>query len=226
MSHVLDRPVWNALASTHVGFALGDDQARRYLPDVAMFAAAADASAESLDALAALIAPGEAVGLIEAGPPIAPRGFSVRGDAAVVQLVAEKVSDVRLIDCVVLGDADAPEMAALAALTRPGPYFANTHRFGDFIGVRLDGRLVAMAGARMQVPGFAEVSGVCTHPDFRGRGYAGALIARVAAGFRARGAMPFLHSYPDNAAALALYHSLGFAIRSELRFVQLVREQV
>lgn len=224
MRHLLDRPVWNALASSHTGFALGDARARRYRSDIAMFAAAADASAESLAALSALVAPGETIALVEAESHAVPSGFSLLSDAAVVQLVAETPGPVASLTCVRLGDADAAEMAALAELTRPGPYFANTHRFGDFVGVRVDGRLVAMAGARMQMPGFAEVSGVCTHPDFRGRGYARALIARVAAGFHARGAMPFLHSYPDNAAALALYRSLGFAARHELRFVQLIRE--
>jgi ribosomal protein S18 acetylase RimI-like enzyme len=223
VSHVLDRPVWNALASAHADMAIGDARARRYRPDIAMFAAAADTRAESLAALTELIAPGEAIGLVETLFPITPPGFSVRSDAAVVQLVAEAAGDAPSIDCIPLGDADAAEMAELAALTRPGPYFANTHRFGDFIGVRVDGRLAAMAGARIRVPGFAEISGVCTHPDFRGRGYARALIARVAASFRVRGATPFLHSYPDNAAALALYRTLGFAVRSELRFVQLIR---
>ena len=89
-------------------------------------------------------------------------------------------------------------MLALATLTRPGPFFARTHQLGAFIGVKQDGRLVAMAGERMQPTGFTEVSGVCTHPDPRGRGYAGGLMRQVAARILARGETPFLHAYADN----------------------------
>uniref|UniRef100_UPI0013D05BE5 GNAT family N-acetyltransferase n=1 Tax=Acinetobacter baumannii TaxID=470 RepID=UPI0013D05BE5 len=75
-----------------------------------------------------------------------------------------------------LGDAGAAQMLALATLTEPGPFFARPHRLGRFIGVRHEGRLIAMAGERMRTPGFTEVSGVCTHPDFRGAGLAGKLM--------------------------------------------------
>ena len=111
-----------------------------------------------------------------------------------VQMVAETLAGGSDIDFLELGDADAAEMLALATLTEPGPFFTRTHRLGDFIGIRHAGRLVAMAGERMKPEGFTEVSGVCTHPDFRGRGYAGALMRVVAARIAARGEMPFLHA--------------------------------
>jgi hypothetical protein len=73
-----------------------------------------------------------------------------------------------------------------------------------------------MGGERMKPDGFTEVSGVCTHPDHRGRGYAAALMRKVATGIQARGETPFLHAYASNREALALYERLGFATRCEV----------
>lgn len=131
-------------------------------------------------------------------------------------MVADSVAPPQPLDFLELGDPDAPEMLALATLTEPGPFFANTHRLGGFIGIREGSRLVAMAGERMKLPGYTEVSGVCTHPDFRGRGYAGRLMRIVAARIIAQGDRPFLHAYADNQGAIALYETLGFRPRSEM----------
>ncbi len=122
---------------------------------------------------------------------------------------------------VTLGDSDADAMLALATLTRPGPFYRHTNRLGDFIGVKITGRLAAMAGERMKPQGFTEVSGVCTHPDFRGQGYAGGLMRLVAQRIIARGETPFLHVYPDNAGAIALYETLGFRFRAALHYTVL-----
>jgi len=139
-------------------------------------------------------------------------------------MIADRITPAaRAIDFLPLGEADAAEMRALARLTRPGPFAALTHRLGGFIGVRREGRLVAMAGERMRTGGFTEVSGVCTHPDHRGQGYAGALMRVVAARMLARGETPFLHTYADNRAAIGLYESLGFRLRAPLNMAVLVR---
>jgi predicted GNAT family acetyltransferase len=122
-----------------------------------------------------------------------------------------------------LDDDDAPEMLALATLTEPGPFLARTHAMGRFRGARLDGRLAAMAGERMRLPGYTEVSGVCTHPDFRGRGLARRLSQIVAAAIQARGETPFLHAWATNTAAIALYESLGFAHRCSVNVAVLKR---
>ncbi|HEX4693502.1 GNAT family N-acetyltransferase [Sphingomonas sp.] len=115
-------------------------------------------------------------------------------------------------------------MYDLAVLTRPGPYVSRTNQLGDFIGVKLDGRLVAMAGERMAMPGLREVSGVCTHPDFRGRGYAAGLMRIVAARMHARGEVPFLHAYASNTGAIGLYESLGFRHRATMIATVLVND--
>ena len=114
-------------------------------------------------------------------------------------------------------------MAALADHAKPGPWGPATHRYGPFFGVREDGRLLAMAGQRMLMPGMAEVSGVATWADCRGRGLARALIGHVMREMVARGETPFLHSYADNAGAIALYQSLGFRIRRQVDVLVIAR---
>lgn len=115
-------------------------------------------------------------------------------------------------------------MGALATLTEPGPFFARTHTLGGFIGVRIDGRPAAMAGERMRFPGHVEVSGVCTHPDFRGQGLAWRLSAAVAADIQQRGDTPFLHAWTTNTAAISLYEGLGFVVRTRVHVAVLRRK--
>jgi predicted GNAT family acetyltransferase len=125
-------------------------------------------------------------------------------------------SDGRAFAIEPLGDADAAEMLALALLTQPGPYRSRTHTLGRFLGVRDGARLVAMAGERLHVEGFHEISAVCTHPDYRSRGYGAALMRAVGARIIAEGDTPFLHTYATNTGAIALYRQLGFEVRAEV----------
>jgi hypothetical protein len=226
-AHPLDRPVWSALSTRQAAVSLGDARALRLAPDYGLFAAAADGSAESLAALAALVPPGGAVatvGVAEPGPvPGAATDAHLIWQMACGELTEAEASPD--LDIVPLGEADAPQMLALATLTRPGPFFARTHQLGEFVGVKgPDGALLAMAGERMKPVGFTEVSGVCTAPDHRGRGYAGALMRVVAGRILARGETPFLHSYAHNTGAIALYETLGFALRREVTMTVLTRD--
>ncbi len=224
MNHPLDRPVWTALTGRQRDFATGGPAALRYLPRINILAASADASPESLAALAALVPPGGAIATVEAEPMPVPPGLAVTTQAQLVQMLAERPAAPQPIDYLDLGDADAHEMLELATRMRPGPFVSHTHRLGDFIGIRAKGRLVAMAGERMRAPGLTEVSAVCTDPDFQGRGLAGRLMRIVMARIVARGEMPFLHSYADNAGAIALYEKLGFRIRREVTATFLERQ--
>ena len=122
-----------------------------------------------------------------------------------------------------LHDVDAPAMFDLATSTKPGPWRANSHRMGGFAGVHEGSRLIAMAGERMKLPGWTELSGVCTHPDARGRGLATALMGVVAGRALARGERIFLHAFADNAGAIGLYERLGFRIRCEVTFTTWAR---
>jgi predicted GNAT family acetyltransferase len=217
MSHPLDRPVWSALTTRQAYLASGNDLALRIDPEVGLFAASADRSPESLGALAALTPDEGVIGLVELDQPPIPAGTALVSSALCHQMVAHGIAArAAHFPIVPLTDADAPEMLALATLTRPGPFFKRTHQLGDFFGAKVDGRLVAMAGERMKPEGFTEVSGVCTHPDHRGKGYAAALMAHVATRILARGETPFLHAYSDNTGAIGLYERMGFALRRQI----------
>jgi predicted GNAT family acetyltransferase len=222
--HVLDRPVWESLASLHAALSIGGALAKRYRHDVNLFASARDDSPAALDALAALVAPGEQVYVLQVPEIAVPSALQATKTALGVQMVATRpIPAEGGEDIVVLGDADASEMLALAQLTRPGPFLARTHVMGMFRGIRINGRLAAMAGERMRMPGCTELSGVCTHPDFRGRGLARRLSAVVCAGIEARGETPFLHAWKDNHPAIALYERLGFRLRAEVNVAVLER---
>jgi predicted GNAT family acetyltransferase len=216
--HPLDRAAWSALTSRQAHLALGDARARRLDPAYGLFAAAAENSPRDLEALAELVRATGPAALFEADPPQEVPGLAITPGAPISQYVAEApVFAAQSFEVVDLGEADAPEMLALARLTEPGPFFARTHQLGDFVGVRLGGRLAAMAGERLKLSGYTEVSAVCTHPDFRGRGYAAGLMSLVARRIVARGEIPFLHAYDHNAAALELYERLGYHRRRSVK---------
>ena len=211
----LDRPIWTALTTRQAEFARGAPPALAFRADVEPFAAATTDA--DLEALSRLHLPGDFLLLIQSVPSPPLPGLQLVSQAVGVQMVSvREVPGPRPHDAVPLGDADAPEMIALAELTKPGPFRSSTHKLGQFWGIRREGRLVAMAGERLKVPGMTEVSGVCTHPDWRGHGFAAQLSAFVAALIRDRGETPFLHAYADNTAAIGLYEKLGFEIRTEM----------
>ena len=214
------RPVWNCLNGRQSRLAVARGTAVRIDPRYGPFAAAQDQSGEAQAALAALLTgPGDAVWLVEAEPWPAPPGTRVVRTATLLQMVAIHPMPSQPADgeFVTLGEVDVPEMAALAGATEPGPWGPLTHRYGQFYGLRAGGRLIAMAGERMlPAAGLAEVSGVCTYPEFRGAGLAARLIRWVMAAQQARGDMPFLHSYAANASAIRLYETLGFRARREM----------
>lgn len=221
----LDRPVWASLTTFHRALSEGDASARRFQRDVNLFASARDDGEEAQMGFAKLVSPGEHVYLLQVPAIAVPPGLRATRTAKGVQMVATRPLAVEADgEIEFLTDADAPEMLALATLTEPGPFLSRTHHMGRFIGIRHEGRLAAMAGERMRFPGFTEVSGVCTHPDFRGKGFARRLSAAVTSAIQARGEIAFLHAWATNAPAIALYQTLGFELRSEVNVAVLETE--
>jgi ribosomal protein S18 acetylase RimI-like enzyme len=121
-------------------------------------------------------------------------------------------------EAVPLGPADVPQMLDLAGRTKPGPFLARTVEMGTYLGIHSGGALIAMAGERLHLAGWTEISAVCTEPSWRGHGLASRLVLAVAAGIRARGEVPFLHALASNVSAIRLYEELGFRVRQRIMF--------
>jgi predicted GNAT family acetyltransferase len=224
---LLERPVWSALTTAHAGFARGNDLARRYAPDVAPMCSVREVSEACLQALAALMAPSDIVGLFSAEPVAAGGGLVVLAQKFVEQMVYERSETPAAAEAgavVNLTPEDVPEMMRLVDLTQPGPFARRTIALGSYIGIRSAGTLIAMAGERMKFDGFTEISAVCTHPEHRGRGLASLLVTTLMRQILDRGETPFLHVFSDNARAAALYQHLGFAPRRSIGVTVLKRE--
>lgn len=218
MTEPLARPIWHALNGRQAALAVGDERARRFRCDISPFVACADDSAETLAGIARLLPDKGVLLFLQAGEPPLPPGCREVERGLGVQMVAKGFDPVARPEGVEpLAETDWPAMLALAKSTRPGPFRERTPSFGQFWGVKdADGSLLAMAGERLKIEGMTEVSGVCTHPDARGRGLAGLLSAHVASEIARRGETPFLHAYADNSAAIRLYERLGFVLTREV----------
>lgn len=220
MRHPLDHPIWSALTGPHAGLAIGGEGALRYPADISPFAAVRDDSPESLAALATLLQGEESVVLVRSTPPVLPPDLELVTQAMAMQMVAaDATPDTASADPELLGPDDHPAMYELATLTRPGPFAPRSMTLGTFWGIRDQGRLVAMAGERLRQDDWTELSGVCVHPEQRGRGFGRLLSSHVARNIRARGERPYLHAYSSNSIAIELYRSLGFQPREMMHVV-------
>ncbi|MEM1386224.1 MAG: GNAT family N-acetyltransferase [Pseudomonadota bacterium] len=223
-ARLLDRPVWSTLSSRQAHLGVQQAHARAFRRDVAQFAAI-DPRADPEAADLATLAKGRPEGLVLMQAGNAPAGpkLQVAETFAGVQMVASRsFAPVEHPGITVLCREDIPSMLSLVALAKPGPFKRETFQTGDYVGIKVNGHLVAMAGERLKMTSFAEISAVCTHPRFRGRRLAGALIQHVARTIGDRGETPFLHTYASNRRAIELYERLGFELRAEMRIVRLV----
>jgi ribosomal protein S18 acetylase RimI-like enzyme len=214
-SAALDNPIWSALNSAQSDWALGGPLARRFPADVAPFGGLLEQSAEAYQALEAIL-PGATTALFLSAPPQLPPGWQLLHGGQMYQMTVDQPIDEDVFTYRQLHPADVPEILALTRLTEPGPFLARTIHLGSYFGIYQQGRLAAMAGERLHLTGFTEISAVCTHPDFRGRGFGNALLSMVRNRILARGEMPFLHVRASNATAIRLYQKQGFAIRARL----------
>jgi predicted GNAT family acetyltransferase len=214
----LDYPIWSALTTRQAHLRQGDRLACRYFPDVAPFAAISPEATETAagwQALHALLQTDEQVALLALDDINPIDALHAQRIGALHQMVAarpvaESIDD---RDIIQLSESDAPEMFELAQKAKPGPFGKRTHQMGRYIGIRDAGRLIAMAGERMQLDGYVEISAVCVDADYRGNGLAGRLVKVLHKQIGLRGDTPFLHVLSDNHAAIALYRRLGFEQR-------------
>jgi ribosomal protein S18 acetylase RimI-like enzyme len=218
--HPLDNVIWQALSTRQTEFAESSEKASRFVPEVSPLAGLREPTPEGYESLAELLPSEGTIALFLDTPYQDQCGWNLIAGAPLLQMVCEdgaslakllSASDAQLVE---LNAEHSAAMTELTALTKPGPFYKRTHDLGTFLGICRDGKLVAMAGERLKVPGYTEVSAVCTHPEHAGKGYARILMTEVMRRIRDRGETPFLHVRKDNERAIELYQRLGFSRRS------------
>lgn len=225
ISHPLDNPVWQSLTSQHVALAQMSGQAARYPADVAPFIAVGSDQVPAAGQLRTLVDAGERVYLLGVAPPLTP-GWHVLQQGSVAQMVCRSPIDaIPGPQTRELSRANRDDMMALTALVFPGFFRTRTIRMGRYLGIYCGNTLAAMAGERMRLDGYQEISAVCTHPDFVSRGFAARLVAELCNASLMRGMIPFLHVFRDNARAWMLYERLGFVDRGDIPLWEVQRTQ-
>ena len=218
--------MWHSLTTKHSPYAIGGDLARRYPPDIGPFTSVIANEQAAFDALTGLVSSGEVVDITGGHPPLG-EAWTLRHQLMLVQLVYNGSAIEReQTDSMItrLMTADIPAMLALVELTHPGPFRQRTIELGPYLGIWQDGQLVAMAGLRFHVPGYREISAVCTHPSFQRRGYARMLLKQLISDIQNVGEVPFLHVASEKTGAYTLYESLGFKQRTEFPLYILQRQ--
>jgi ribosomal protein S18 acetylase RimI-like enzyme len=219
--HELDDPILASLRGPHRGMALVAGPCVRYPPEVAPFLACEAASGEADPH--ALVAAGETVYLLGEAPRVAP-AWSLRSYPELAQMVCEApLAPVAGPGIALLGESDRAQVLELTALVYPHYFRPRTMDLGRYFGIHLDGRLAAIIGERMATDASQEISAVCTHPDFLGRGLARCLLAFLANDVLAQGRLPFLHVSHANERAKSLYERNGFRVRRDIGFHSLQR---
>jgi ribosomal protein S18 acetylase RimI-like enzyme len=216
--HVLDNPVWHALTTQHAGLALTADGAARYPAEIVPFAGVGEPTARAADQLTSLVDDAESVFVVSVAPS-PPPGWTLEPKKPVLQMICNARSpEVPGPPVRTMTAAEAPDMIELTDLVFPGFFRPRTLDMGAYYGIYDGSRLAAMAGERMRLDGYQELSAVCTHPSYAGRGYAQRLLALLSNSAFDRGFAPFLHVYADNARAIGVYRKMGFADRVTLPF--------
>jgi GNAT superfamily N-acetyltransferase len=211
MPGLLDNIMWNCLSGPHAHFATGADGVRRYAPGFSPIVGCRDPERPDFATLANYCQPGESF-YLDIWSGTAPDGWRVDREASMFKMVwdaAQPDADAAP-DAVALRPEHAAQAVELARLTNPGPFGMRTPELGEYFGYFDDGRLIAMAGERMCAGELHEVSGICTHPDFQGRGLARRLTLKLVRRQMQRGKRPFLHVMSHNAPARTLYARMGF----------------
>jgi predicted GNAT family acetyltransferase len=231
--HPLDNSIWQALTTRQSGLAESTGEARRFIPEISKLGALLAPTENAYASLAKLLSEGDTINLALEQPFQRRPKFSVIFSGPALQMVytnknaAQSPSNASTQPQIVeLGAHDAADMVELTNLTKPGPFALRTHELGTYLGIRQQGKLIAMAGERLKIPGFTEVSAVCTHPDHTGKGYAKILMLEIMRRIFDRGETPFLHVRESNLRAIELYERLGFAKRVLLQHTVLRRVKI
>ena len=225
MTSGLDNPFWSSLRTRHRDIALSAGEVARYPPEFAPFLGVAGGDVDVAAALEALVAPAESVLLLGIAPARVPAGWRLQAFADLAQMTCTApIPPVDGPEVIELTEAHRDDVLALTALVYPHYFRPRTMELGRYLGIYRDGRLAAMIGERLGMDAFQEISAICTHPDFNGRGYARRLIAQLSNDNLERGRTPFLHVSHENRRALRLYEQIGYRHRRDIGFWSLQRD--
>ncbi|KAA2238959.1 GNAT family N-acetyltransferase [Chitinophaga agrisoli] len=222
---LLDNPVWHSLQTTHRALAMGTTTAQRYPADVLSFVGCDREASNPLENIQPWVNSEEPVFVVGDLPPL-PSHWSVQARLDCAQMVCHQLHTVppkEPAEIVRLTEEERPEMFTFINSIQPGYFLLNTPLLGSYYGIRNNGQLVAIAGERMRMTGLTEISAVCTHPDFTGKGLAQQLMIHVSNNIYAQGRVPFLHVLSTNERAIRLYEHLGFTTRREIPFWKIMR---
>lgn len=220
----LDNPFWTSLQTRHAALAVRHAcEAARYPAEVAPFLGVANAGVNADKAIAPLLAPNETV-LLLGVLPVLSDAWKLETFRPLAQMVREEpLPVVDGPEVVALGESHRADVLALVALVYPHYFRPRTMEMGRYFGMYVDGRLAAMIGERLGTDTHVEMSAICTHPDFTGRGYARRLTAFLTNDTLANGRTPFLHVSYENPHAKALYERMGYRLRRDIPFWALQR---
>lgn len=219
----LDNPVWHALQTAHAHLAIGEEKVKRYPTDYLRFLGFEDPFSANLKLLEQYMEPGERIFMI-GKPAVLPTNWQTHKVISCIQMVCEDITLPPLLQPQTiqkLGETDREDMLWLVNEVQPGYFFSQTPLLGDYYGIRVEGKLVAMAGERLRMVGFTEISAVVTHPDFTGRGFAQHLISVLSQKNLEDKQIPFLHFVNTNTRARGVYELLGFKERTLIPFAKI-----
>jgi ribosomal protein S18 acetylase RimI-like enzyme len=211
MNELLDNIMWNCLSGPHAKFAVGEGSVRRYAPGFSPIVGCRDPERPDFETLSRFCEPGDSF-YTDIWSGAAPEGWRIDRDARMWKMIwdAPHLTEDAAPDAIPLRSEHASQAVELAKLTNPGPFGIRTPELGEFFGYFDGGRLIAMAGERLCAGDLHEISGICTHPDFQGRGLAKKLSLKLVYRQMERGKTPFLHVISHNAVARGLYEKMGF----------------
>lgn len=217
---ILDNPVWEALHTLQSHFNIGNEKVKFFPATVAPFIGMHSWTERYMQEMIAHLPADRSFSVMKVKAEKLPSSVDIIFTTPLYQLFCPMVKPFTnpAIEIRKLGSSDVAQMLALTALTKPGPFYEKTIEFGNYYGIFSKDVLVAMAGERLKVKGYTEISAICTHPNYLGNGYASYLISHVCNHIIQQGNIPFLHVKTDNVGAIEVYKKLGFVIRADVYF--------
>lgn len=212
MTPILDNIIWHTFVGPHFQYTIGSHSVRRYVSGLPPIAAFRDTRHPDWHALDQLMNPGEHVHCDGLEGSV-PAEWRIEGEGLLLKMIWKGTGELAhnpAPEAVRLHAHCAAAAVELASLANPGPFTSRTLELGEYFGIFDGARLLAMAGSRRCAGGYSEITGVCTHPDFTGKGLARRLVAKVLQRQLLLGERPFLRVMSHSSTARQLYLRAGF----------------